>query len=102
MAAHGPLVPGYGGYAAAKASMVSLTKSINVEAGRHGIRATALCPTYVDTPLWDGSTVARDSMLPADAIAHSVVFLCQLPPGVLIEVLDLAVAPRAPQDDSAG
>jgi len=96
IAAHRPVVPGYGGYAAAKASMVSLTKSINVEAGRYGIRATALCPTYVDTPLWEGANMPPDSMLHVDAIARSVLFLCQLPPGTLVEVLDLTVASRAP------
>jgi len=38
-------------YAASKAAIVQLTKSMALEWARHGIRANALCPGYVETDL---------------------------------------------------
>src|SRR4051794_24443140 len=45
------LVPGIGPYAAAKGGMVSLTKALAVEYGPDGIRANAVMPAVVETPL---------------------------------------------------
>ncbi|MGF1551282.1 MAG: SDR family NAD(P)-dependent oxidoreductase [Paracoccaceae bacterium] len=42
---------GVGAYAASKAALVQLTKSMALEWARHGIRVNALCPGYVETPL---------------------------------------------------
>jgi NAD(P)-dependent dehydrogenase (short-subunit alcohol dehydrogenase family) len=39
-------------YSAAKAGMISLTQSLAIEFGRHGIRANAVLPGTVRTPLW--------------------------------------------------
>src|SRR5262245_46757068 len=41
---------GLAAYGAAKAGVMSLTRSIAVEYARHGIRAVAVCPGAVDTP----------------------------------------------------
>ncbi len=38
-------------YTASKGGVVSLTRSLAVQYGRHGIRANALCPGPVETPL---------------------------------------------------
>ena len=95
VAASAPVTPGYAGYAAAKAAMVNLTRSINLEAGQYGVRATAVCPTFVDTPVWEGAKMDKNLMLSTDAVAQAVLFLCRLPPGTLIEQLELnTVAPR--------
>jgi meso-butanediol dehydrogenase / (S,S)-butanediol dehydrogenase / diacetyl reductase len=39
-------------YSAAKAGMINLTGSIAVRYGRHGIRANAIAPGTIRTPLW--------------------------------------------------
>ncbi len=39
-------------YSAAKAGMVSLTRTLAVEYGGYGIRANAVCPGTVRTPIW--------------------------------------------------
>jgi NAD(P)-dependent dehydrogenase (short-subunit alcohol dehydrogenase family) len=39
------------GYAASKAAVASLTRSMAANCGRLGIRVNALCPGYVDTPM---------------------------------------------------
>jgi len=40
------------GYSAAKAGMLSLTRSIAVRYGRHGIRCVAIAPGTIRTPIW--------------------------------------------------
>jgi NAD(P)-dependent dehydrogenase (short-subunit alcohol dehydrogenase family) len=42
-------------YVASKAGMIGLAKSIAVDAGPRGIRANALCPGWVHTPMGDES-----------------------------------------------
>jgi NAD(P)-dependent dehydrogenase (short-subunit alcohol dehydrogenase family) len=44
-------LPGRSGYAASKAGLIHLTRTLAVEYAEAGIRANALCPGYVDTPL---------------------------------------------------
>ena len=39
-------------YSAGKAAMISLTRSIAMEYGRHNIRANIVCPGTVRTPIW--------------------------------------------------
>jgi NAD(P)-dependent dehydrogenase (short-subunit alcohol dehydrogenase family) len=51
-------LPHIGPYAASKAALIHLTRSMALEWGRHGLNANALCPGYVRTDLndrhWDG------------------------------------------------
>jgi NAD(P)-dependent dehydrogenase (short-subunit alcohol dehydrogenase family) len=46
-------------YAASKGGMLSLTKSIAREFGASGIRANAICPAMIDTPMLDGLSPER-------------------------------------------
>lgn len=43
--------PGMAAYSASKAAVVALTRSIALDYAVHGVRANALCPGPVDTPL---------------------------------------------------
>jgi NAD(P)-dependent dehydrogenase (short-subunit alcohol dehydrogenase family) len=54
-------------YAASKGGMLSLTKSIAREFGALGIRANAICPAMIDTPMLDGLSEERLSSI-IDAI----------------------------------
>lgn len=46
-------------YAASKGGVLSLTRSIAREFGALGIRANAICPAMIDTPMLDGLSEAR-------------------------------------------
>ena len=46
-------------YAASKGGMLSMTKSIAREFGHLGIRANAICPTMIETPMLDGLSEER-------------------------------------------
>lgn len=46
--------PGCTAYSATKHAIVGLCKSLRVEASRHGVRVSALCPGVIQTPLLDG------------------------------------------------
>jgi NAD(P)-dependent dehydrogenase (short-subunit alcohol dehydrogenase family) len=43
--------PGRCAYTASKGAALQLTRSVAVDYGRHGIRANAVCPGFVDTPM---------------------------------------------------
>jgi len=51
-ALHG--VPGQGAYAASKAGILGLTRSLAREAGRRGVRVNAVVPGFVETDLTSG------------------------------------------------
>ncbi|WP_323117986.1 SDR family oxidoreductase [Burkholderia alba] len=44
---------GHPAYSAAKAGLISYTKSLAIEYGRHGVRANIVCPGTVKTPAWE-------------------------------------------------
>ncbi len=70
-------------YAASKAGIMALMKSIAREYGRHGITANALAPTIIRTPMLDPSNVPGlvDRIIvgrvgETDDVAACVAFLC--------------------------
>jgi NAD(P)-dependent dehydrogenase (short-subunit alcohol dehydrogenase family) len=71
------------GYISAKHGVVGLTKVLALEGGPHGIRAVALCPGYVRTPL-------VEKQIPEQARAHGMD-----PDDVLREVI---LSPHAVKD----
>jgi NAD(P)-dependent dehydrogenase (short-subunit alcohol dehydrogenase family) len=85
-------------YCAAKRALLSLTESINIEHGRHGIRACAVVPGEVDTPLVDQrpevpSAERRATMLKAGDVAEAVYYVVTRPARVTIS--DLVIWPSA-------
>ncbi|HET6966462.1 MAG TPA: SDR family oxidoreductase [Acidimicrobiales bacterium] len=73
-------VAGFAGYSAAKAALLSLARSINAEEGDQGVRACAICPAFVDTPLTAPlrGSVNREDMLSPDDVVAAVRFLLSL------------------------
>lgn len=84
-------------YSMSKAGMVGLTQAINAEERARGIRACALLPGDIDTPLLDKrpappDAAARAKMMKAEDIAACVRFCIDLPSHVIVE--ELLVRPR--------
>ncbi|RJS93594.1 SDR family oxidoreductase [Salinisphaera sp. Q1T1-3] len=48
------------GYNAAKGGVTNLTKAMSIDYGRHGIRANAICPGTIETPLVDSLAGSED------------------------------------------
>ena len=54
---------GHPAYAAAKAGLISLTRSLAVELGRYGIRVNIVCPGTVRTPAWNDRVAVDPKVL---------------------------------------
>jgi NAD(P)-dependent dehydrogenase (short-subunit alcohol dehydrogenase family) len=81
-------------YNAAKAGVNSLTESVNLAERRNGIRACAVCPGEVETPILDKRPTpptpeARALMLQPEDVASSIVFVATLPPRATVELLSI-------------
>ena len=70
-------------YAAAKWGVLGLTHSLIQEAAEQGVRATAICPGIVDTPMVGGTVPAEELLSPHD-IAQTVRWCLQLSPVALV------------------
>jgi len=62
-------------YAATKAAVISLTHSLNEDLDGDGIRAIAICPGFVDTPMAEYSGLSGSEMIQPEDCAE-VVRLC--------------------------
>jgi NADP-dependent 3-hydroxy acid dehydrogenase YdfG len=76
-------------YSAAKFGLNAMTDSINVENCIHGIRATAVCPGEVATPILEKRPVPvsqedRARMLQPDDLGELMLFLARMPKHVCI------------------
>lgn len=84
-------------YVMSKFGLVGLTQSINAEERRNGIRACAILPGDIDTPLLNKrpappDVAARARMLKAEDVAECAVFCINLPEHVVVE--EMLVRPR--------
>ena len=52
-------LPGLAAYSASKAAIISLTRSIALEYGKHGVRASCICPGMIDTPMGRAAAEGR-------------------------------------------
>ena len=79
-------------YNGSKHAVTAMTETINMEEGVNGIRACALCPGEVATPILDRRPVPpsaedRARMVQAGDVGHTIRFLAELPPHVCINQL---------------
>jgi NAD(P)-dependent dehydrogenase (short-subunit alcohol dehydrogenase family) len=84
-------------YTSAKFGLTGLTETINVEERDRGIRACAIFPGEINTPLLDKRPVpppaeARAKMLQADDVAAAVMLAVDLPDRAVVE--KLLIRPR--------
>lgn len=73
-------------YAATKHGVVGWTESMNSELSGEGIKSTALCPAFVDTPMTDfvKEHVPAEQMIKVEDVAESVRYLLKLSPMCLV------------------
>jgi len=67
--------PGLTVYGATKAAVIALTRSLNDELDADGVRAIALCPGFVDTPMAQWSGIEPEEMIRPEDCAE-VVRMC--------------------------
>jgi NAD(P)-dependent dehydrogenase (short-subunit alcohol dehydrogenase family) len=72
--------PGLTVYGATKAAVIALTRSQNAELDADGVRAIALCPGFVDTPMAEWSGIPGDEMIQPEDCAEVVRMLLRLSP----------------------
>lgn len=81
-------------YSAAKAGVISFTESLNLTERAHGVRACAVCPGEVATPILDArpqppSAQARAAMLQPEDLAQTFLLVATLPHRATIELLTI-------------
>jgi NAD(P)-dependent dehydrogenase (short-subunit alcohol dehydrogenase family) len=84
-------------YVMSKFGLAGLTQSINAEERAHGVRACAIFPGDIDTPLLNKRPAppdaeARARMMKSEDIAECALLCINLPPRVIVE--ELIVRPR--------
>jgi NAD(P)-dependent dehydrogenase (short-subunit alcohol dehydrogenase family) len=67
-------------YAATKAAVISLTHSLNADLDDDGVRAIALCPGFVDTPMAEFAGLSGDEMIQPEDCAEVVRMCLRLSP----------------------
>ena len=72
--------PGLSAYGATKAAVISLTRSLNEELDADGVRAVAICPGFVDTPMAQWSGIPGDEMIQPEDCAEIVRMCLRLSP----------------------
>jgi len=87
--------PGLATYGAAKAALISLTRSLVREENDTGVRATAICPAFVDTPMTTWTGLEGAAMIQPEDCAEIVRSLLRLSPAARVPVV---VVERAGDD----
>ncbi len=72
--------PGLSVYGATKAAVIALTRSLNEELDADGVRAIAICPGFVDTPMAEWSGIEPDEMIRPEDCAEVVRMCLRLSP----------------------
>ncbi len=72
--------PGLATYGATKAAVIALTRSLNAELDASGVRAIAICPGFVDTPMAQWSGLEQEEMIRPEDCAEVVRMCLRLSP----------------------
>ena len=99
-------------YAASKAAVISLTHSLNADLDDDGVRAIAICPGFVDTPMADFSGLPGEEMIQPEDCAEVVRMCLRLSPRARdpagrdrarrLERQDRLIEPRPPVNRADG
>jgi len=87
--------PGLASYGASKAALISLSRSLAREEAGAGVRVTALCPAFVDTPMTTWTGLEGSDMIQPDDCAELVRALLRMSPAARVPVV---VVERAGDD----
>jgi NAD(P)-dependent dehydrogenase (short-subunit alcohol dehydrogenase family) len=79
-----PLLPVYG---ATKAAVIQFTDTLNRGEQDNGVRATAISPGFVDTPMTDWGPVPKEEMIQPEDCAEIVRALLRLSPYARVPVV---------------
>ena len=79
--------PGLASYGAAKAALIALTRSLDREEVGNGVRATAVCPGFVDTPMAEWTGIPGEEMIQPEDCAEIVRALLHLSPYARVPVV---------------
>jgi NAD(P)-dependent dehydrogenase (short-subunit alcohol dehydrogenase family) len=79
--------PGLASYGASKAALIALTRSLAREEADAGVRATALCPEFVDTPMASWTGLGSEEMIQPEDCAEVVRALLRLGPAARVPVV---------------
>jgi NAD(P)-dependent dehydrogenase (short-subunit alcohol dehydrogenase family) len=91
--------PGLTVYGATKAAVIALTRSQNAELDNAGVRAIAICPGFVDTPMAEWSGLAAEEMIQPEDCAEIVRMCLRLSPRARIPQV---VVERVGSSDGVG
>jgi NAD(P)-dependent dehydrogenase (short-subunit alcohol dehydrogenase family) len=72
--------PGLSAYGAAKAGLIAFTRSLNAELAEDGVRACAICPGFVDTPMAAWTGMPSEEMIQPEDCGEIVRMLLRLSP----------------------
>jgi NAD(P)-dependent dehydrogenase (short-subunit alcohol dehydrogenase family) len=87
-------------YSATKAAVIALSEATQAELGKDGVRCTAICPGFVDTPMtdWVKGNVPAEEMIRPEDIAEVVRCLLRLSPACVVPEVMIV----RPEDFAAG
>ncbi|HET7743864.1 MAG TPA: SDR family NAD(P)-dependent oxidoreductase [Gaiellaceae bacterium] len=67
-------------YGATKAALIAFTNSLNREEADNGVRATAICPAFVATPMTEWTGIPPEEMIQVEDVVDLVQAVLQLSP----------------------
>ena len=79
--------PGLAAYGATKAALIALTRTLVREEADNGVRATALCPGFVDTRMAAWTGIPTEEMITPGDCAEIVRALIRLSPAARVPVV---------------